>query len=165
MDRRLTIWSLSMTGNNGRTFERWLIPAVIIAFCTAAYWITAGFDRMPPILKRGIQPSDFPQLTAGFIVILTLLMAVFDPVRAAGRVSGRTWISLALIFVFAALTFIDLFLALAVFAAALARLWNEKRASVLALVGIAAPVTVFLLFDLAFRIRFPRGLLTDLWYG
>ena len=158
-------WSRAMMSGSERTFERWLVPAAVIVFCAAVYWMTTGFDRMPPILKRGIQPSDFPQLVAGLIAALTLLMAVFDPIRVSDRITSRTWASLALMFVFAAVTFIDFFLALAVFAAALARLWGERRPSVLALIAIVMPGAVFFLFDLAFRIRFPRGLLTSLWYG
>lgn len=149
----------------GRHLERWLVPAVILLFCAAVIWTTTGFDRMPPILKRGIQPSDFPQLVAGLIVLLTLLMVVLDPVRVADRVAGKTWTSLALMAVFALVTQVDFVLALAVFAVALALIWGERRPVALSLVGVAVPVAVFLLFDLVFRIRFPRGLLTGLWYG
>lgn len=145
--------------------ERWLVPAAIIAFCLGTWWITTGFDRMPPILKRGIQPSDFPQLIAGLIIFLTLLMMVLDPVRVAERVGNRTWASMALMVVFSLATLVDFFLALAIFAVGLALLWGERRASALALVGLVMPSAVFLLFDLVFRIRFPRGLLTSLWYG
>jgi hypothetical protein len=35
----------------------------------------------------------------------------------------------------------------------------------LGLVAIVSPALVFFLFDMVFRIRFPRGLLTNLWYG
>lgn len=154
-----------MQNDNERHLERWLVPAAIITFCAGAWWITTGFDRMPPILKRGIQPSDFPQLIAGLIVFLTLLMMVLDPVRVADRINGRAWASMALMAVFAAITYVDFFLALAAFAVALALVWGERRPPILALVGLLAPAAVFFLFDLAFRIRFPRGLLTSLWYG
>jgi len=154
-----------MNDENGSRIERWMVPAAIIAFCAGAWWVTTGFDRMPPILKRGIQPSDFPQLIAGLIIFLTLLMMILDPVRVAERMSGRVWSSMALMGVFALGTWVDFFLALAVFAVGLALLWGERRPSILALVGFVVPVAVFFLFDLAFRIRFPRGLLTSLWYG
>ena len=49
-----------MQNDDERHLERWLVPAAIIVFCACAWWVTTGFDRMPPILKRGIQPSDFP---------------------------------------------------------------------------------------------------------
>ncbi len=154
-----------MPDPNTRHLERWLVPAVIIAFCLAAFWITTGFDRMPPILKRGIQPSDFPQLIAGLIIAMTLLMALVDPVRVADRMAGKTWTSLLLMGVFALVTVVDFFLALSVFAVSLALAWGERRKPVLVLIGLVVPASVFFLFDLVFRIRFPRGLLTGLWYG
>lgn len=154
-----------MRERDGKPLERWLVPLIIIAFCAVAWGITTGFDRMPPILKRGIQPSDFPQLIAGLIVVLTLMLMIWDPVRVAERIAGRVWSSMALMGVFALVTWVDFFLALAVFAVGLAVAWGERRPPMLALVGGVVPAAVFFLFDLAFRIRFPRGLLTSLWYG
>ena len=154
-----------MPPDTPRILERWLVPALIIAFCVAAIWATTLFDRMPPILKRGIQPSDFPQLVLGTIILCTALMAWRDPVRAEGIIGLRPWGTLALMAVFVLLTRIDFFLALGVFAAALTIWWGERRIGMIALVGLLIPLFVFFLFDLAFEIRFPRGALTNLWYG
>ena len=154
-----------MQNKDGLHLERWLVPCAIIAFCLGAWWITTGFDRMPPILKRGIQPSDFPQLIAGLIIFLTLLMMILDPVRVAEKVTNRAWGSMALMGVFAVGTLVDFFLALGVFAVGLGLLWGERRPPIVMLVGVVVPAAVFFLFDLVFRIRFPRGLLTSLWYG
>lgn len=148
-----------------RTLERWLVPALIIAFCAGAIWLTTHFDRMPPILKRGIQPSDFPQLVCGAIILCTLFMAWRDPVRAEGIIGSPTWGTLVLMVGFVLLTRIDFFLALGVFAAALTVLWGERRIGMIAVVGVVVPVGIFFLFDRGFSIRFPRGLLTNLWYG
>ncbi|MEM1398870.1 MAG: tripartite tricarboxylate transporter TctB family protein [Pseudomonadota bacterium] len=148
-----------------RHIERWLIPLLIIAFCIVAFWLSTTFKKMPPILKRGIQPSDFPQLLLGTIVLLTLAMMWVDPVRVKERLQNTVIGTLALFAVFAGLTTIDFFLALAVFAAGLAFYWGERKPGTLALVGIGVPVSIFLLFDQVFEIRFPRGLLTNLWYG
>ena len=148
-----------------RTFERWLVPALIVAFCVAAIWLTTHFDRMPPILKRGIQPSDFPQLVCATIILCALFMAWRDPVRAEGVIGSPTWGTLILMVGFALLTQIDFFLALGIFAGALTVLWGERRITRIALVGLVVPVVVFFLFDQGFAIRFPRGVLTNLWYG
>ncbi|HAM90611.1 MAG: tripartite tricarboxylate transporter TctB family protein [Marinovum sp.] len=146
-------------------FERWLAPCVIICFCSVAFWISTTFREMPPILKRGIQPADFPQLLLITIILLTLAMMVFDPIKLRENFNATTAGSLGLFAVFGALTWIDLFLALGIFAAALAALWGERRPRILILVGAVMPLVIFLLFDQIFEIRFPRGLLTNLWYG
>lgn len=145
--------------------ESWLVATVIVAFCLATLWLTLSFERMPPILKRGIQPSDFPQLVCWTIILLTAYMLWRDPVKVTQPMGSKTLGSIVLMCVFAALTQIDLFIALGVFAFALSVYWGERRISRMLLVGIAVPVGVFLLFDQVFKIRFPRGLLTNLWYG
>ena len=156
---------MSNPTDSRRHVERWLVPILIIAFCVGAFWLTTTFKKMPPILKRGIQPSDFPQLLLAVIVLLTLAMMWVDPVRVKERLQGTVWGTLVLFAVFAGLTSIDFFLALAVFAFALTFYWGERRISVLALVGLVMPVAIFFLFDQVFEIRFPRGLLTNIWYG
>ncbi|MCV6591867.1 MAG: tripartite tricarboxylate transporter TctB family protein [Silicimonas sp.] len=145
--------------------ERWLIPALILGFCAAAFYVSTTFKKMPPILKRGIQPSDFPQLLLVAIMVMTLVMVWVDPIRIRDRLQGTVWGTLVLFGLFAALTAIDLFLALSVFALALTVFWGERRPAILALVGFVVPVVIFFLFDQVFEIRFPRGLLTNLWYG
>lgn len=147
------------------SIESILITLLIIAFCCAAIWISLSFDRMPPILKRGIQPADFPQLVCIFIILLTLLMFWRDPIRIMEPISSKTLGSIALMALFAALSNVDLFLALGVFAGLLAFYWGERRVFYLLGVSLLLPVAVFFLFDQVFEIRFPRGLLTNLWYG
>lgn len=153
------------TEKDGHRSERWFIPGLIIAFCLAAFGLTTTFKKMPPILKRGIQPSDFPQLLLGLLILLTVIMVWKDPIRIKERMQGSTWGTIFLFAVFAALTAIDLFLALGIFAAALAAFWGERRIPMLAFVGVVIPAVIFFLFDQVFEIRFPRGLLTNLWYG
>lgn len=138
---------------------------MIIAFCLAAIWLSLSFEKMPPILKRGIQPADFPQLVCVTIILMTLYMFWRDPVIVVEKMGSKTLGTLLLMFLFVLLTQIDLFLALALFAAGLSLYWGERRLSRLCLVGLAVPVGVFFLFDQVFKIRFPRGLLTNYWYG
>jgi hypothetical protein len=145
--------------------ERWLVPALIVLFCGLAIWLTTTFERMPPILKRGIQPSDFPRLVCALIIACTAIMVIRDPIRVETPIGAKPLGSLALMVLFVALTQIDFFLALGIFAAALSFYWGERRRTMLLLVGVGVPIAVFFLFDRAFEIRFPKGLLTNLWYG
>jgi len=145
--------------------ERWIIPAVIILFCAAAIWISTTFEEMPPILKRGIQPSDFPQLVCALIIFCTLIMVIADPIRIEGNFDRKPIGTLLLMGVFVGLCAIDFFLALGGFAALLTAFWGERRVGMILLVGLLVPLFVFFLFDRVFEIRFPKGLLTNLWYG
>ena len=156
---------MSRNGDSPGRIERWLIPVLIVGFCVVAFWLSTTFKKMPPILKRGIQPSDFPQLLLASIALLAMLMAWVDPIRIREKFHRNTLGTLVLFGVFALVTTIDFFLALAAFAGALSVLWGERRAWVIALIGVGVPASIFFLFDQVFEIRFPRGLLTNLWYG
>ena len=144
---------------------RFAVPCGTIVFCLIAYWLSTQFDRVPPILLRGMQPEDFPQMILLLIMALSVLVMVFDKPIDHDPVGINVWASLGLFVVFALLAQIDLFIGLGVFAAALAWSWGERRYWGLGLVGIISPALIFFLFDMVFRIRFPRGLLTNLWYG
>ena len=156
---------------------RFAVPIGLIAFCALAYWQTTQFDRVPPILLRGMQPADFPQMVLLLIVVLSMLLIVqawlARGVEAEGGapgadhepMTGNVWKTMGLFLVFAALASVDLFLGLGVFAGCLAFLWGERRIVMLAVVTLVAPACVFFLFDEVFEVRFPRGLLTNLWYG
>ncbi|MDE0113472.1 MAG: tripartite tricarboxylate transporter TctB family protein [Albidovulum sp.] len=145
--------------------RRYWLPAVIAAFCAAVFWTANYFERVPPILKRGIQPADFPQLVSCLIIFLSLLLALGKEQPKPKPLSREFLLSLALMVGFVVVATIDLFLALGAFAASLSALWGERRVAALLGVGLALPVGAFLLFDQVFRIRFPRGLLTSIWYG
>jgi len=92
-------------------------------------------------------------------------MAVRDPVHIERKFGGKPLGTLILMAVFVGLCSIDFFLALGIFAGALTVFWGERRIGMVLLVGVLVPLFIFFLFDLGFKIRFPKGLLTNLWYG
>lgn len=155
----------SKSDEKKRQHERWVIPLLMLVFFVTAFIISMSFEKMPPILKRGIQPSDFPQLLLIVLIILTLVMVWFDPVQVRDKLESSVLKTILLMGFFVALTSLDLFLALGAFAAALAVLWGERRGWAVLLVGLIVPASIFFLFDTVFEIRFPRGVLTNLWYG
>ena len=145
--------------------SRWVIPGLIILFCAIAFYLTTQFDRVPEILKRGIQPSDFPQLILLLLIGLACLLPFENTLHNRPAVSPSVFISLSLMVVFVLLTHLDFFVALGCFGGMLSFSWGERRLGALLLVTLFFPTFVFFLFDLVFEVRFPRGLLTNLWYG
>ncbi len=145
--------------------SRWVIPGLIILFCANAFYLTTQFDRVPEILKRGIQPSDFPQLILLLLIGLACFLPFEDTQHNRPAVPPSVFISLALMLVFVLLTHLDFFIALGCFSGMLSFSWGERRLGALLLVTLFFPTFVFFLFDLVFEVRFSRGLLTNLWYG
>jgi putative tricarboxylic transport membrane protein len=103
---------MNLHSEKSERLVRWLVPLALILFAVVAIYISTTFKKMPPILKRGIQPSDFPRLICGLIIFLSLLMAWFDPVKIQERVSRQTFLTVALVGMFVLLVQVDLFIAL-----------------------------------------------------
>lgn len=146
----------------------WILPLCILGFCVLVVFLTTTFERVPPALVQGIQPADFPILLAVLILGLTLLL-VWQTWRSPGEIRSRVpsvlYLSVALIALFVALAaWVDLFIGLVVFFLGLSWSWGERRAAPLLICALVLPVGVFFLFDLVLEIRFPRGLLTELYY-
>jgi hypothetical protein len=73
---------------------------------------------------------------------------------------------MALFIIFYLLTvYLDMFIGIAVVMFVMCLLWGERRILVAGAIALFTPITVFFLFDLVLRVRFPRGLLTNWYYG
>lgn len=147
-----------------------LVPAVIFVFCAIVTYLAFQLDTAPPIvIDKAMQPRVFPMFLMALIAVLNAVL-VWQLVSgmAMPRVSQPmpTWASMGLMVVFYLLTtYADMFLGLAVVLFVMCLVWGERRFWLAGLVSIVTPLTIFFLFDLVLRIRFPRGILTNLYYG
>ncbi|SES37702.1 Tripartite tricarboxylate transporter TctB family protein [Tranquillimonas rosea] len=150
---------------------RLLAPVCLIGvFAAIAFGWTLTFENVPPMLVRSFQPSAFPQLVCGLIVALSIL-AGYNTVRHddADNLDGiprQFYLTIGVLIIasLVAMT-LDFLLAMMVGAAGIAAAWGERRASILIGVGLVGPVLTFLLFNEALQIRFPRGVLLNIYYG
>lgn len=144
------------------------IAVAIVVFSGWVFWMTTTFARVPPRLSPGLLPHEFPQFLLYVLLALTALMVVqglaHPPERARTPLPGVTWISVAVVLLFLAVMGIDLFLAFAVFFIVLALVWGERRWSWVIVVGVVMPALIFFGFDQILEVRFPRGVLTSLYY-
>lgn len=147
-----------------------IIPGIVSIFSVVVIWAALQLELSPPmIVGDSLQPRVFPI----FLMILNLILAVFlafqyrnSPPKKARRETYHTWVTMALFVVFYFLTiYTDMFIAIAVVMFAMCLLWGERRIPVAGAIALVTPITVFFLFDLVLKIRFPRGLLTNLYYG
>ena len=116
-----------------------------------------------------MQPRSFP-------IFLMVLIAVLNAVLIFQLMGGsrmphpiqppQTWISMVLMLVFYLITtYADMFLALMIVIFLMCIVWGERRFWLAGLVALVTPITIFFLFDLVLKVRFPRGILTELYYG
>ena len=141
----------------------------IIVFISIILLIsTFSFDIVPPILKRGIQPATFPKALLILIISLTLIiyyLSIKNPWKIGKKLPKTFFLTLLsfLIFVIISKT-LDFFLAISVLSIFVSYNWGERRIFYLLLVSIIFPILVFIFFETILGLRFPPGIITNLYY-
>jgi hypothetical protein len=121
------------------------------------------------IVGDSLQPRVFPILLMVINLILAALLAFQYRKELPGEIQWegpQTWGSIVLFVVFFPITvYVDMMIGIAVVMFAMCLLWGERRILVAGTLALGTPVTIFFLFDLVLRVRFPRGLFTNWYYG
>ena len=154
----------------GHPLDEWLVPLIIFVFCGVVAYLTTTFEKAPDIIVgTAMQPRNFPL----FLVVLTALLNVILVIQMLRQPASQravqppqtlaTGILVALFY--PGSVYVDMFLTLAVIMFAMCIVWGERRLWVAGLVSVATPTVIFFAFDLLLGVRFPRGLLVNLYYG
>ena len=129
---------------------------------------TFTFDKVPPILNRGIQPATFPKGLLVLIIVLTSLIYYLSfkkPWKKEKELPKNFFLTiLSFIFFIIISKTLDFFLAISVLSVFVSYNWGEKRFFYLLLVGIIFPFIVFVFFEMILGLRFPPGIITNLYY-
>ena len=124
---------------------------------------------MPPILNRGIQPATFPKALLILIITLTLLtylISLKKPWKNEKKLPNSFYITLLSFVVFITVSkFLDFFLGIALLSIIVSYFWGERRVTYLIMVSIIFPLIVFVFFETILGLRFPPGIITNLYYG
>ena len=142
----------------------------IIIFVSITLLITTfTFDVVPPILNRGIQPATFPKALLILIIIMTCIiyyLSIKNPWKVKKTLPRSFFLTLLsfIIFVLISKT-LDFFLAISALSIFVSYYWGEKRFFYLILVGIIFPIIVFIFFETILGLRFPPGIITNIYYS
>ena len=158
--------------NKGLPFffrDEFKVSFIIILISVALLITTFTFDIVPPILNRGIQPATFPKALLVLIIVMTLMIyysATKNPWKVQNKLPKSFFLTLLsfLIFVVISKT-LDFFLAISALSVFVSYYWGEKRIIYLLLVGIIFPVIVFVFFETILGLRFPPGIITNIYYS
>ena len=131
--------------------------------------VTFTFDIVPPILNRGIQPATFPKALLVLIICLTLIVYFLSlkfPWKKEKKLPKTFYITLYnfILFIVIAKT-LDFFLAISVLSFLVSYFWGERRIIALLLVSILFPIIVFIFFETILGLRFPPGIITNIYYN
>ncbi len=148
----------------------YVVPIFVFVFCGVVAAISLTLDEaLPLIVGHSMQPRVFPIFLMAVIAVLNIGLVVHvlrNPPSRRRWEPPVTWISAALMVVFWALTeFLDMMIALVVVMFLLSIAWGERRLWLAAALALVTTATIFFSFDLILEVRFPRGILTDRYYG
>ena len=149
--------------------DEFKVCLVIILTSVALLITTFTFDIVPPILNRGIQPSTFPKALLILIIVMSLLiyyLAIKNPWKIEKKLPKSFYLTILSFFIFAVISkSLDFFLAISALSIFVSYYWGEKRIFYLLLVGIIFPVLVFIFFETILGLRFPPGIITNIYYS
>lgn len=157
-------------GEKGEGWGDYVVPAFIFLFCGVITAVSMTLDEaLPLIVGHSMQPRVFPIFLMALIAVLNLGLIAYvlkAPLSRRDWEPAVTWATVALMGVFWALAeFVDIMLALIVVLFTLSIVWGERRIWVACLVAFGTTALIFFSFDLILEVRFPRGVLTDRYYG
>ena len=149
--------------------DEFKVCLVIILVSVALLITTFTFDIVPPILNRGIQPATFPKALLILIIVMSLLiyyLAIKNPWKIEKKLPKSFYLTILSFFIFVVISkTLDFFLAISALSIFVSYYWGEKRIFYLLLVGIIFPVLVFIFFETILGLRFPPGIITNIYYS
>jgi len=142
----------------------------IIVFISIILLITTfTFDIVPPILNRGIQPATFPKALLVLIISLTTIiyyLSIKKPWKVEKKLPKEFFLTLFTFILFIIISkTLDFFLAISALSIVVSYYWGEKRIFYLLLVSIIFPLIVFVFFETILGLRFPPGIITNIYYN
>ena len=148
--------------------DEFKVSFIIIFISTILLITTFTFDIVPPILNRGIQPATFPKALLVLIISLTFIVYILStkkPWKVQKKLPKTFYLTLIsfLIFVLISKT-LDFFLAISILSVFVSYYWCERRIFYLLLVSIIFPIIVFIFFETILGLRFPPGIITNIYY-
>ena len=146
-----------------------IVSFIIVIISSILLIFTFTFDIVPPILNRGIQPATFPKALLVLIICLTSIVYFLSlkfPWKKEKKLPKSFYITLYnfILFIVIAKT-LDFFLAISVLSFLVAYFWGERRIITLLLVSILFPIIVFVFFETILGLRFPPGIITNIYYN
>ena len=147
----------------------YITPIFLAFFSIAIILISLQLDTSPEmIVGDSMQARSFPifLMVINLILISVLFLQFFRnyPEKINLEIF-TTWFSMFLFLLFYFLTITtDMFIGITVCMFLMGYTWGEKRLWVNLCNAVITPGLIFLLFDSVLRIRFPRGLLTNMYY-
>ena len=149
----------------------YIIPLFLTLFSFVVIYLSLQLDTSPEmIVGDSMQARSFPI----FLMVINLLLVAILSLQFYKTYPKEielekfpTWSSMLLFLIFYIIILIsgDMFVAIPIVMFLMGLTWGQKKVWVSLTNAIITPLSIFLLFDYVLQVRFPRGWLTNIYYG
>ena len=149
----------------------YIIPLFLTLFSFVVIYLSLQLDTSPEmIVGDSMQARSFPI----FLMVINLLLVGILSLQFYKTYPKEielekfpTWSSMLLFLIFYIIILIsgDMFVAIPIVMFLMGLTWGQKKIWVSLTNAIVTPLSIFLLFDYVLQVRFPRGWLTNIYYG
>ena len=149
----------------------YIIPLFLTLFSFVVIYLSLQLDTSPEmIVGDSMQARSFPI----FLMVINLLLVGILSLQFYKTYPKEielekfpTWSSMLLFVIFYIIILIsgDMFVAIPIVMFLMGLTWGQKKVWVSLTNAIVTPLSIFLLFDYVLQVRFPRGWLTNIYYG
>ena len=149
----------------------YIIPLFLTLFSFVVIYLSLQLDTSPEmIVGDSMQARSFPI----FLMVINLLLIAILSLQFYKTYPKEielekfpTWSSMLLFLIFYIIILIsgDMFVAIPIVMFLMGLTWGQKKVWVSLTNAIVTPLSIFLLFDYVLQVRFPRGWLTNIYYG
>ena len=149
----------------------YIIPLFLTLFSFVVIYLSLQLDTSPEmIVGDSMQARSFPI----FLMVINLLLVGILSLQFYKTYPKEielekfpTWSSMLLFVIFYIIILIsgDMFVAIPIIMFLMGLTWGQKKIWVSLTNAIVTPLSIFLLFDYVLQVRFPRGWLTNIYYG
>jgi putative tricarboxylic transport membrane protein len=149
----------------------YIIPLFLTLFSFVVIYLSLQLDISPEmIVGDSMQARSFPI----FLMVINLLLVGILSFQFYKTYPKEvelekfpTWSSMLLFLIFYILILIsgDMFIAIPIVMFLMGMTWGQKKIWISLTNAIVTPLSIFFLFDYVLQVRFPRGWLTNIYYG
>ena len=149
----------------------YIIPLFLTLFSFVVIYLSLQLDTSPEmIVGDSMQARSFPI----FLMVINLLLVAILSLQFYKTYPKEielekfpTWSSMLLFLIFYVIILIsgDMFVAIPIVMFLMGLTWGQKKIWISLTNAIVTPLSIFLLFDYVLQVRFPRGWLTNIYYG
>jgi putative tricarboxylic transport membrane protein len=149
----------------------YIIPSFLTVFSFVVIYMSLQLDTSPEmIVGDSMQARSFPI----FLMVINLFLVGILSIQFYKTYPKEvelekfpTWSSMLLFLIFYIIILVsgDMFVAIPIIMFLMGLTWGQKKLWVSLTNAIVTPVSIFFLFDYVLQVRFPRGWLTNIYYG